>query len=629
MSDDGPVVHGAEAGSDSGQTPTGVPRHRLTVPHLQQLAHGGGGRDAVAALRTAQRSRRLVLLRALVETVDQDVPPDAPWPSAQTAWDLLAEAEAADRAAVEAVLLHPPVGSWLARVLRGLRADAASAPEPEVWQDAAQIHALAAAAALAAGIPFRARVPALGTGVLFPSLGWAVLPSAAPPPAEPVVEAFRDDHGAGVRCHTGTVRLPDDLGGDAPGWWAIRRLRATHAGVSSAPALEDLDPWRHYLRRMPVERLGEDEVSRWRELYRAAWRHVAAQHRVDPGGVADCLLALTPLPDRSPADLFSGSAPESYGGFLMSRPSSALDLAAALVHEAQHIKLSALLDLVTLLRGGLEETHYAPWRADPRPLRGILQGVYAFLGVASFWQALREGTGLSDAERAQADFEFALRRGQVEEGLRTLWSEASLTDLGEHCLRAMEHTLTALLKEPVPAAAGQAAEEARDDHRTVFRLSQLTCDPDRVRAWADAFEGGRPPPHRYPEVRPLTGPPTPEVRTRLMRIRFGDPERFARLREDPPTLAGASVPDYAWAAGDRAAALAGYRRLVAEDPADPVAWAGLGLSLPEGRARDALLHRPELVAALHRELLRRGMDQGPETVAAWTAMPSDGVTVRG
>lgn len=70
-----------------------------------------GDRDAVAALRTAQRSRRPALLRALVETVDRDVPPDEARASAQTAWDLLAEAEAADRAAAEAVPLPPRWGA--------------------------------------------------------------------------------------------------------------------------------------------------------------------------------------------------------------------------------------------------------------------------------------------------------------------------------------------------------------------------------------------------------------------------------------------------------------------------------------------------------------------------------------
>lgn len=618
MSDEGPMSRDGRTGSDPVPSAALGARHRLTTDHFLELAQGGGGRDSVAALRSAQRSRRLVLLRALVETVDRRAPGGEGWPAAQRAWDLLARAETADRSAVETVLLHPSVGSWLTRVLRGLRTEDGSGPAPTTLRDAAQVHAVAAAAALRAGIGFRAVVLLVEDGLLLPSLGYAVLPR--PPSGSGtagVAEVFLDRHGAGVRCASGTVPLPDDLTRDGPGWWALRRLRPAPQDPPCAPLLEDLDPWRHYLRRLPVQRLGDAEAAEWQSLYEAAWHLVAGQHRIDPAGIADCLLAITPRPDRSPAELFSGSTPESYGGVLMSKPARPVDMAVALVHEAQHIKLSALLDLVTLLRGGLEENHYAPWRADPRPLRGILHGVYAFLGVAAFWQTRREGPDLSDAERAEADFEFALRRSQVEEGLRALWAEGSLTELGEHCLRGIERSLTVLLKEPVPAVAALAADEARDDHRMVFRLSQLHADPVQVRAWADAFENRTPPPGRYPEVRPLTGPVAPEIRTRLVRIRFGDPERFARLRDDPLTGAGASPTDYAWAAGERTAALAAYRRLITENPADPAAWAGMGLSLSEGPARDALLRRPEVVAAVHRELLRSGSAPTPESVAAW------------
>ncbi|TLS41525.1 HEXXH motif domain-containing protein [Streptomyces montanus] len=616
MSSDGPTPRGEETGSDPAPSLTAWARHRLAVDHFLELAQGSGGDAAVAVLRAAQLSRRLLLLRALVEAVDRHDAPPGPLPTAQQAWDLLARAEREDRDAVQSVLLHPCVGSWLGQTLRDLRAGSGAAARRPVWGDSGQVHAVAAAAALKAGIRFRAPVPLQDTGVLLPSLGCAVLPGA---PSGVAAEVFRDRRGAGVRCPSGTVPLPDDLGQDAPGWWALRRLRPARGDLRCAPLLDSLDPWRHYLRRSPVVRMSDSEAAAWQDMYEAAWHLVVEQSRVDPAGIAGSLLAVTPLPDRSPSELFSGSAPEAYGGVLMSKPHRPVDMAAALVHEAQHTKLSALLDLVTLLHGGLEEHHYAPWRADPRPLRGILHGVYAFLGVASFWQALRERTDISDAERAEADFEFALRRSQVEEGLRTLWAEGSFADLGERFLRGVERTLAALLKEPVPAAAALAADEARDDHRMVFRLSQLHPDTAAIRAWADAAAHRTQPPRRYPTVRPLAGPTAQEVRTRLVRIRFGDPERFALLRGDPQGGAGASASDYAWAAGDRDAALAGYRRRVAENPADPTLWAGLGLSLPEGPARDALLHRPEVVAAVYRELVRQVARQTPESVAAWIA----------
>ena len=51
-----------------------------------------------------------------------------------------------------------------------------------------------------------------------------------------------------------------------------------------------------------------------------------------------------------------------------------------LVHEFQHSKLSAMLDLVPLTDPDDHGRYFAPWRVDPRPLAGLLQGVYAFVG---------------------------------------------------------------------------------------------------------------------------------------------------------------------------------------------------------------------------------------------------------
>jgi len=67
-----------------------------------------------------------------------------------------------------------------------------------------------------------------------------------------------------------------------------------------------------------------------------------------------------------------------------------------MVHEFQHSKL------------------WAPWRTDPRPLGGLLQGVYAFLGVADTWRALAARPALGDL----AMREFAEAREQVDVAAR-------------------------------------------------------------------------------------------------------------------------------------------------------------------------------------------------------------------
>ncbi|MDT3400416.1 HEXXH motif domain-containing protein, partial [Streptomyces sp. B1866] len=86
-----------------------------------------------------------------------------------------------------------------------------------------------------------------------------------------------------------------------------------------------------------------------------------------------------------------------------------------------------------------------------------------------------------------------------------------------------------------------------------------------------------------------------------------------------------AVADLDWAAGERAAALRGYRARLAVDPDDIAAWAGLALTLPAGPARTALLRRPEVVLRVHRTV-RTAAGAGPDPVALaeWAGAPARG-----
>ena len=93
------------------------------------------------------------------------------------------------------------------------------------------------------------------------------------------------------------------------------------------------------------------------------------------------------------------------------------------------------------------------------------------------------------------------------------------------------------------------------------------------------------------------------------------------LAAEGPSVPGAISADLAWAAGRATEAADGYRAQLAEDPDDVSALVGLGLALvarSTGPAARALLHRPELVRAVHRTL-RTGPAPTPsiEAVAGW------------
>jgi HEXXH motif-containing protein len=94
-------------------------------------------------------------------------------------------------------------------------------------------------------------------------------------------------------------------------------------------------------------------------------------------------------------EVFGETAYGGPGDRAMSARPDRYTCVPTLVHEIQHLKLRALLDLITLTLPDDGSRYYAPWRPDPRPVSGLLQGAYAFLAVSVFWR--RQGQRCDDA----------------------------------------------------------------------------------------------------------------------------------------------------------------------------------------------------------------------------------------
>ncbi|WP_258039631.1 HEXXH motif-containing putative peptide modification protein, partial [Streptomyces sp. SM1] len=181
------------------------------------------------------------------------------------------------------------------------------------------------------------------------------------------------------------------------------------------------------------------------------------------------------LPPPPPEVRVSASSGDAYGAMVIARPSSALALAEALVHEFQHSKLAVLIHLFPLVSDDRTERFYAPWRPDPRHLTGLLHGAYAFTGVAGFWR-----DRLADpAHAGTAAYHFALRRTQSRLVVRTLLTSGRLTEAGHALVTGLARTLDAWLREPVPAPARARARTAAALHRTEWRLRNLLPPPGR------------------------------------------------------------------------------------------------------------------------------------------------------
>lgn len=411
-----------------------VPHHRLPREVFAALASGGGGHDAVRELAAAEFSKHVILLRGVLIAAKGS----KQYQLARMGYDLLAAAWRENRASAEKVIRHPSVGVWALRTIQACRGGSAiPGAEP------GGLRAVGAAAAIHSGLAAEIEVAVTDGLVMLPSLGAAMVPGRA--------AIVRCDNG---HTEVGTVAIPRYPYQDAPGWLGLRRVRAGSLDV----LIDDLDPF-----RMPAAPGLAPKLTAqpWDAALQQAWRVLERGHSVAAAEVAAAVSAIVPR-SQPPTGAVGTTSPEAFGAVAMSLPLDPVSCAETLVHETQHLKLAALLDIVTLTLPDDGRRYYAPWRDDPRPFGGLFQGTYAYLGVTGFWRRQRQ---LADSRR-RADVKYARRRAAVTLALETLGSSGQLTSAGLEFVNGMALTLDLWKDEPVPAQVEVEVEARRaaDSH---------------------------------------------------------------------------------------------------------------------------------------------------------------------
>ncbi|MEU2625628.1 FxsB family cyclophane-forming radical SAM/SPASM peptide maturase [Kitasatospora sp. NPDC007106] len=393
----------------------------LTAEQFDQLAAGHGDRATVEALAAAQLGLTRRMTAALA-----DGRPDA--------WQLLTELDGRAPHALDAVLAHPYVRAWAARCLRG-----------EPGADLGGLAELAAAAAIRAGVEADLPVPVRAGAVHLPTLGRLVVGGAG--------EARLTTTAGGFSVRGLQV------GRDTPpgaAWQPVRRVALPGWTV----ALEDTDPQRDSHQWPAADRLPEDELLGWTGALREAWELIGRDLPGYAPGLAAGLSTVTPLRPGPPGRDVSAAARQAFGAVGIARPATAPILALLLVHEFQHVKLGAVLDRHELYDPADDRLYHAPWRPDPRPLEGLLQGTYAHLAVTEFWAGrVRAYDGLPGAAAEHARLQLARWRAHTAAAVEDLAGSGSLTPLGERLVAGMREAVTPWLSVPVGAVAEAAVRD--------------------------------------------------------------------------------------------------------------------------------------------------------------------------
>jgi HEXXH motif-containing protein len=125
----------------------------------------------------------------------------------------------------------------------------------------------------------------------------------------------------------------------------------------------------------------------------------------------------------------SCSYQENLGTIYMSLHDRPMTMVEALIHEVSHNKLNALFELDPIIQNPPDELHASPVRPDPRPLRGVLLAVHAFLPVARLYERMIEmRASLAEDPNFRQRFEAIVLGNR--EGTAVLLAHGRPTDLG-------------------------------------------------------------------------------------------------------------------------------------------------------------------------------------------------------
>lgn len=432
-------------------------RHRLAPALFSALANGGGDTAAMRELGAAERSRTVMLISVVARLATQLRHPEAD--VCMAAHQTLRKVEADAPGALDQILRHPSVGAWALRQARILARGKPQSARP------GQLAEIAGAAAIRGRVSATvALTPHASTSVVLPSLGTAHVGGPAP-----VIESTAS--GATVIAGEDRAPVPLDPHTHDRSWNGLPRLVLEGTAGRLDILLDPMELHSFPASIQALPRVPAAELTEWRRILAAAWTLLTRHHRRLAREMAEAMTVVTPLP-RPPAGQVSLTFRRAFGCVAMSRPQDGRTAAVTFAHEMQHAKLAALADLLPLLHpGGTDKTtFYAPWRDDPRPLDGLLQGVYAHIGVTDFWERQRHHE-TDPAHAFTATVEFARWRSGCEEVLHTLDGTDRLTATGRAFLAGMATKVDGWKRETVPPNAWRRACELRNAHHLRWRVS--------------------------------------------------------------------------------------------------------------------------------------------------------------
>jgi len=143
------------------------------------------------------------------------------------------------------------------------------------------------------------------------------------------------------------------------------------------------------------------------------------------------LVAVKPRPESGTSNTSHSQLP---GAFMASVVNNPLAMAQNFIHEFCHNRLFAIEEEGPFFdpksNAHRDARYYSPWRADPRPLHGILHALYVFTCVNRYWLNVYRDAEIRGGDRDYVTQRLRRIQTQLDFGAQMLQRHAIFSELG-------------------------------------------------------------------------------------------------------------------------------------------------------------------------------------------------------
>lgn len=189
------------------------------------------------------------------------------------------------------------------------------------------------------------------------------------------------------------------------------------------------------------EELTPTSTIKWLSSLEEAWFWIDSCSSLLASEIVMGVQSLVPVHSHAIDVHRSQTFREIPGLLVLSWMSDTSVIVEALVHEYHHHKLNALLNLDPIIvKGSPEAIYYSPWRDDPRPLSGILQGIYVFQAVLEFGHKMLK-TDIPVLQEKRLQQRVYTAKKQLLTALKVLKTNAEFSLIGQALIEGIEKNI--------------------------------------------------------------------------------------------------------------------------------------------------------------------------------------------